>query len=154
MKNSTRLLILLVAGLFMFSTAVYAGNDAPRTGFVDLNGDGINDNAKDDDADGIPNSLDADFLKSEDGSNSQNTNQSKEQFKEYVELRQPQSLSEAIATYEEEQYLLDEAIAKKMQDIKKRYDEVIYGKVTFAWRSAWLGAGLSIGGLLLRKRKV
>ena len=82
MKNSTRLLILLVAGLFMFSTAVYAGNDAPRTGFVDLNGDGINDNAKDDDADGIPNNLDADFLKSEDGSNNQNTNQSKEQFKE------------------------------------------------------------------------
>ncbi len=64
MKNSTRLLTLItlvIAGLFLFGTA-YAGNDeAPRTGFVDLNGDGFNDNAKDDDGDGIPNCLDEDM---------------------------------------------------------------------------------------------
>lgn len=61
MKNSTKLLTLLtlvIAGLFLFGTA-YAGNDDPaRTGFVDLDGDGINDNQKDSDDDGIPNSVD------------------------------------------------------------------------------------------------
>lgn len=37
-------------------------------GFVDVNGDGINDNAIDSDGDGIPNGKDADFVKPQDGS--------------------------------------------------------------------------------------
>ena len=77
MKNSTRLLTLMtlvIAGLFLFGTA-YAGNDeAPRTGYVDLNGDGINDNAKDDDGDGIPNCIDEDYVKSGEGTANQNGN--------------------------------------------------------------------------------
>lgn len=77
MKNTSRLITLMtlvIAGLFLFGTA-YAGNDgAPRTGYVDLNGDGINDNAKDDDGDGIPNCLDEDFVKSEDGTANKNGN--------------------------------------------------------------------------------
>ncbi|UCE25990.1 MAG: hypothetical protein JSU74_04665 [Candidatus Zixiibacteriota bacterium] len=63
MRNSTRLLTLLtlvIASLFLFGT-VYAGNDDPtRTGFVDLDGDGFNDNMKDSDDDGIPNVVDED----------------------------------------------------------------------------------------------
>lgn len=66
MRNSTRLMLLLtlvIAGLFLVGT-VYAGNDeAKREGFVDLNGDGFNDNMKDDDADGIPNCIDEDYVK-------------------------------------------------------------------------------------------
>ena len=76
MKNSTRLLTLMtliIAGLFLFGTAYAANDDAPRTGFVDLNGDGFNDNAKDDDGDGIPNCIDEDFEKSaEEGTQNMN----------------------------------------------------------------------------------
>ena len=65
MKNSTRLLTILtlvVAGLFLFGSAVYAGNeDAPKKGFVDVDGDGFNDNMKDSDHDGIPNCIDEDM---------------------------------------------------------------------------------------------
>ena len=61
MKNSTRLLTILtlvIAGVFLFGTAVYAGNDdAPKTGFVDVDGDGFNDNMKDSNGDGIPNDM-------------------------------------------------------------------------------------------------
>ena len=39
-----------------------------RTAFVDENGDGINDRAKDADGDGIPNGQDPDWTKPEDGS--------------------------------------------------------------------------------------
>ncbi|UCD62609.1 MAG: hypothetical protein JSW34_07510 [Candidatus Zixiibacteriota bacterium] len=71
MRNSNRmltLLVVLVAGLFLFGTTVYAGNEEPtRQGFVDLNGDGFNDNMKDSDADGIPNAVDDDFAKSGEG---------------------------------------------------------------------------------------
>lgn len=37
-------------------------------GFVDLNGDGFNDNAPDHDGDGIPNGLDEDWTRPQDGS--------------------------------------------------------------------------------------
>ena len=71
MKNSTRfltLLTLVIAGLFLFGTAVYAGNDdGGQKGFIDLNGDGFNDNMKDDDGDGIPNCVDEDYVKDGDG---------------------------------------------------------------------------------------
>lgn len=39
-------------------------------GFVDLNGDGINDNAPDADANGIPNGQDANYVRPQDGSGS------------------------------------------------------------------------------------
>lgn len=75
MKNSTRFLTLLtmvIASLFLFGTA-YAGNgQGEQKGFVDLNGDGFNDNMKDDDGDGIPNCVDEDFVKdSENGTKTQ-----------------------------------------------------------------------------------
>jgi hypothetical protein len=87
MKNSTRLLTLLtmvIAALFLFGTAYAGSEDAPRKGFVDLDGDGINDNMKDGDGDGIPNFIDGDYLKSLDGSAYMNAYQTKEQFKEQV----------------------------------------------------------------------
>lgn len=37
-------------------------------GFIDLDGDGFNDNAYDDDGDGIPNGQDPDFVRPQDGS--------------------------------------------------------------------------------------
>ncbi len=41
-------------------------------GFVDADGDGINDNALDADGDGIPNGQDPDFVRPQDGSGRQN----------------------------------------------------------------------------------
>ncbi len=79
MKNSTRfltLLTLVIAGSFLFGTAVYAGNDdGGQKGFVDLNGDGFNDNMKDDDGDGIPNCIDEDYEKICDGDGDGSMNQ-------------------------------------------------------------------------------
>lgn len=40
-------------------------------GYVDENGDGVNDNAKDDDGDGIPNGKDRDYVPPKDGSRNQ-----------------------------------------------------------------------------------
>ena len=40
-------------------------------GFVDVDGDGVNDNALDSDGDGIPNGQDADFVRPQDGSGAQ-----------------------------------------------------------------------------------
>jgi hypothetical protein len=37
-------------------------------GFIDINGDGINDKSVDSDGDGIPNCLDTDFVRPQDGS--------------------------------------------------------------------------------------
>jgi hypothetical protein len=44
------------------------GNRVGSKGFVDENGDGINDNAPDADGDGIPNGQDPDYVKPADGS--------------------------------------------------------------------------------------
>jgi hypothetical protein len=49
------------------------GNDGTK-GFVDLNGDGINDNAIDSDGDGIPNGKDPDYVKPEDGTGQKKMN--------------------------------------------------------------------------------
>jgi hypothetical protein len=47
--------------------------DGTGTNFIDLDSDGFNDNAPDHDGDGIPNGLDADYVKnSQDGSGYQN----------------------------------------------------------------------------------
>ncbi|UCG62411.1 MAG: hypothetical protein JSV52_03755 [Candidatus Zixiibacteriota bacterium] len=87
MKFSTRILTLLIAVLFLFGTAVYAGNDnAERTAFVDLNGDGINDNMKDGNGDGIPDRLEADLEAGDDGNTYMNASQSKEQVAEQYQL--------------------------------------------------------------------
>ncbi|MCK7525406.1 MAG: hypothetical protein MZV64_51270 [Ignavibacteriales bacterium] len=51
-------------------------------GFVDLNGDGLNDNAFDSDGDGIPNGQDPDFVKPENGTGK----------KEYEWKKQPESI--------------------------------------------------------------
>jgi hypothetical protein len=61
MKYSPRLLTLLtlvIAALFLFGTAYAGSEEAKRTGYVDLDGDGFNDNAKDSDGNGIPNYID------------------------------------------------------------------------------------------------
>ncbi len=68
MKRFYSLLILGLLGLFIFpvnsqaqdSTKAHVGQGRF---FVDKNGDGYNDNAPDDDGDGIPNSLDPDWQK-------------------------------------------------------------------------------------------
>jgi len=73
MKNASRILfvfgITLMLGFF-FSENNFAqqqkGSKA-GSGFVDLNGDGINDNAYDSDGDGIINCLDPDFVRPMDG---------------------------------------------------------------------------------------
>jgi hypothetical protein len=62
---------LTIVGLAMLtSPAIQAQTcDGTGTNFVDLNGDGFNDNAPDHDGDGIPNGLDADYVKgAQDGS--------------------------------------------------------------------------------------
>ncbi len=48
------------------------GRKPDNKGFVDLNSDGINDNAVDSDGDDIPNGQDSDFVKPQDGSGQQN----------------------------------------------------------------------------------
>lgn len=79
MKNTTKLMValmLVAAGLFLFGPAAYAQNEDGQKGFVDLNGDGFNDNAPDADGDGIPNGLDEDYVKhAEDGDGYKNQNQ-------------------------------------------------------------------------------
>lgn len=71
MKNTTKLMValmLVAAGLFLFGPSVYAQSADSLKGFIDLNGDGFNDNAADADGDGIPNGLDEDWVKkAEDG---------------------------------------------------------------------------------------
>jgi len=44
-----------------------SGNGHGAHGFVDADGDGINDNAVDSDGDGIPNGQDEDYVRPEDG---------------------------------------------------------------------------------------
>jgi hypothetical protein len=60
-----------IIGLAMLTTPGTQAQTCNGTGanFVDLNGDGFNDNASDHDGDGIPNGLDADYVKNaQDGS--------------------------------------------------------------------------------------
>lgn len=63
-------LALLVPGTITAQTC-----DGNGKNFVDLNGDGINDNAPDHDGDGIPNGLDPDWVKNaQDGTGYQHRN--------------------------------------------------------------------------------
>ncbi len=69
-----KLSILAMALLFAAGMVLWSGNVSAQTcvgegkGFVDLDGDGYNDNAPDADGDGIPNGLDPDWVKNpEDG---------------------------------------------------------------------------------------
>jgi len=67
MKQFTYLLTLallcFVMAFFLSSTSVFAQDNGKSDdkGFVDADNDGINDNAADDDGDGIPNGKDADY---------------------------------------------------------------------------------------------
>lgn len=76
--NRSLLLTLLVILLGLSATAALAQDDGevtePQTGnghglcqFIDEDGDGFNDLAPDDDGDGIPNGMDPDYVKPEDG---------------------------------------------------------------------------------------
>lgn len=74
MKRNIKLLatlLTLVAVIFLLTStdanAQSAKGGKGTKGFVDLNGDGINDNAIDSDGDGIPNGKDPDFVKPQDG---------------------------------------------------------------------------------------
>lgn len=74
MKNITKISYILglaiLLGFFFTGSSSYAqqgkGGNAGR-GFVDNNGDGINDYAIDSDNDGIPNCLDSDYVRPMDG---------------------------------------------------------------------------------------
>jgi hypothetical protein len=69
MKNIVKILMtsgmVLILGLYLNSSELSAQNKVYKTGkgFIDLNNDGINDNAIDSDGDGIPNCVDPDFVK-------------------------------------------------------------------------------------------
>lgn len=74
MKHTIKLLaslLTLFALVFLFTasdTNAQTAKDGKGTkGFIDLNGDGINDNAIDSDGDGIPNGKDPDYVKPQDG---------------------------------------------------------------------------------------
>ena len=61
---------MLLTGLFLLSVTLLLTPisqaqtcDSTNSNFVDLNGDGFNDNAPDADGDGIPNGLDPDYIK-------------------------------------------------------------------------------------------
>lgn len=56
------------------------GNGGTK-GFIDLNGDGINDNAIDSDGDGIPNGQDADYVRPQDGTGQKNMKGKNSQIK-------------------------------------------------------------------------
>lgn len=66
MKTSNILLtVLAILGLAMLTSPALQAQTCDGTGshYVDLNGDGFNDNAPDADGDGIPNGLDPDWIK-------------------------------------------------------------------------------------------
>lgn len=68
----------LIGGISLL--AGYGNNNGNGTGvcqFIDENGDGINDNFRDADGDGIPNYLDPDWVKPEDGTGYQTKHQYK-----------------------------------------------------------------------------
>ena len=70
MKHLTKLSVLAFAAMFLtfvsFSVDSFAQNGSQNgvhgAGFVDVNGDGYNDNAPDHDGDGIPNGQDPDYV--------------------------------------------------------------------------------------------
>ncbi|MFH0883698.1 MAG: hypothetical protein V2A56_11985 [bacterium] len=73
--KTVKLLLLLLTALLITSASVFASDKTPAPvqhgpRFVDLNGDGFNDNAPDLDGDGIPNGQDSDFVRPLDGSGS------------------------------------------------------------------------------------
>ncbi len=69
MKNTVKFLMtsgmVLILGLYLNSSELKAQNHVNKTGkgFVDINNDGINDNAIDSDGDGVPNCIDPDIVK-------------------------------------------------------------------------------------------
>lgn len=69
MKKFVRLLmtsgIVLILGLYLSGSETNAQDKVskPGAGFIDLNNDGINDNAVDSDGDGVPNCIDPDFAR-------------------------------------------------------------------------------------------
>lgn len=75
---SKKILIMLVAIFLVVPFSVLAkkgSGNSNGTGvcqFIDENGDGINDNFRDHDGDGIPNRLDPDWTRPEDGSGYKN----------------------------------------------------------------------------------
>jgi hypothetical protein len=90
-RNLISTVTVMVLAVLFFSTSVLAqedysgskfrkGNDGIK-GFVDLNGDGLNDNAFDSDGDGIPNGKDPDFVKPQDGTGQKNMNGKSNQTK-------------------------------------------------------------------------
>ena len=73
-----KLLPLLLAALLITAPSLFAQVDNSATvqhgpRFVDLNGDGFNDNAPDADGDGIPNGMDDDYVRPFDGTGTQNS---------------------------------------------------------------------------------
>ena len=75
MRKSTLTLLALLA-IILMAAAVNAQGFGPGTGdgtcnFIDEDGDGFNDLAPDADGDGIPNGMDPDYVRPEDGSGAQ-----------------------------------------------------------------------------------
>ncbi len=76
---------ILLFGFFVFTFLLVfpqigqtQTSDNMKTNFIDLDGDGFNDNAPDHDGDGIPNSIDQDYRKlAQKGINQQNGNLAK-----------------------------------------------------------------------------
>ncbi|MDP2207564.1 MAG: hypothetical protein Q8K98_02155 [Bacteroidota bacterium] len=70
LKFTAAIVALFALFMFVASSDAYSqtkGKGNGVKGFVDLNGDGINDHALDADGDGIPNGKDPDFVKPQDG---------------------------------------------------------------------------------------
>jgi len=71
MKNVVKILMIsgmvLILGLYLNSSELNAQNKVNKTGkgYIDLNNDGINDNAIDSDGDGVPNCVDPDFVRAQ-----------------------------------------------------------------------------------------
>jgi hypothetical protein len=71
MKNIVKILMtsgmILILGLYLNSSELNAQNKQTKTGkgYIDLNNDGINDNAIDSDGDGVPNCVDPDFVRAQ-----------------------------------------------------------------------------------------
>lgn len=65
--------IVLILGLYLNSSELYAQkiDQKPGKGFIDLNSDGINDNAIDSDGDGVPNCIDPDVVRQQNRNGSQ-----------------------------------------------------------------------------------